>query len=702
MGKVKTPYETRGVLSRLLRDQAGNTIAIMAAGVIPVIGFVGGGVDMSRMYLAQARLQAACDAGALMGRKTMGTSTWEANGKKANKEAENIFAFNYKEGDYGTFNVKKEFTESGGNVSGKASVEVPMSLMRVFGSAKKKINITCQAELRIPNTDVMFVLDTTGSMRDPAEGSTESKISGLRKAVKCFYETLAKKDIDDITAAQCGETSDPSAANSSTLSLRFGFVPYSENVNVGKLLPLNFMADQWKYQSRKANFIDSPDGREAEYGAESEPKFIKKETDFIKESDYSDTEIDITVDGVDYDERVGAKEKKQCDKLAVPGEQTLNKIGPLEFISQNPKKPVFPNNSVTKTYEQINENGKIQYRYVFRKTVGKCVLQNKSLNATITTNIYTTTSPITWIIEKIFNNWTYKQIDVNVGQFKDTARNSWIDSIVLPIDDNGTNKTITWKGCIEERQTYRLPGTSATDAFDPIPEDAIDLDIDRVPESGNSNTYWAPLLGDAFFHRENSDGKRTIDEITTKEDFSQETEDCPSTASLMKTWDTPSFKKYVNDLKTDGNTYHDIGLLWGARIISPTGIFAASNFSEDKIVERHIIFMTDGDTNAREYNLTAHGSAIYDRRQTPLNAIPAKALLDDLVDERTKAICKAIKSKNINLWVISYGKGVNSTTDQRLESCASPNKFFKATSVAALVTQFKGIAAEISNLRLTD
>ena len=52
-----------GFLRRLARDRTGNTLAIMASGIIPLIAMVGGAVDMSRAYLASSRLQQACDAG---------------------------------------------------------------------------------------------------------------------------------------------------------------------------------------------------------------------------------------------------------------------------------------------------------------------------------------------------------------------------------------------------------------------------------------------------------------------------------------------------------------------------------------------------------------------------------------------------------------------------------------------------------------
>ncbi len=66
----------RAFLGGLLRDARGNALAIMAAALIPLAGMVGGGVDIARMYIVKTRLQHACDAGALAGRKAMGGGAW--------------------------------------------------------------------------------------------------------------------------------------------------------------------------------------------------------------------------------------------------------------------------------------------------------------------------------------------------------------------------------------------------------------------------------------------------------------------------------------------------------------------------------------------------------------------------------------------------------------------------------------------------
>ena len=95
--------------------------------------------------------------------------------------------------------------------------------------------------MRLPNTDVMFVLDVTGSMGDRATSSdTETKMVALRRAVKCFYEIVARLDTDAICDGGA-----PSGGTGDQVQIRFGFVPYNTNVNVGRLLPKAYFADSW-------------------------------------------------------------------------------------------------------------------------------------------------------------------------------------------------------------------------------------------------------------------------------------------------------------------------------------------------------------------------------------------------------------------------------------------------------------------------
>ncbi len=52
-------------LRRLVADRSGSTYALLAAALIPMLGFAGIGIDVSRTYMAQSRLQSAVDAAVL-------------------------------------------------------------------------------------------------------------------------------------------------------------------------------------------------------------------------------------------------------------------------------------------------------------------------------------------------------------------------------------------------------------------------------------------------------------------------------------------------------------------------------------------------------------------------------------------------------------------------------------------------------------
>lgn len=716
MPKHIKPDNVSGVLSRLLKNEEGNIIAILAAAVIPAIGLVGGGVDMSRLYLTQSRLQGACDAGALIGRKTMGVGTWAANSGVANTQALRMFDQNFANGAYGTQNLSRRFTESAGNVVGVASATVPMALMQVLGLGSKTVAVSCQAELRIPNSDVMFVLDTTGSMSSPASGSSEPKISGLRKAVKCFYEALAKQNITDVSPADCGETSDPTNTNLGSVQLRFGFVPYAINVNVGRLLPLNYMADQWTYQSREANIVTDPVASPT-YGTESAPSTVSTVDNAVADSAWADTEQNIKQGNTTY-VWSSSTTSSECSKLTTPGSRTSTVTGPTEFISQSPDTPVEPDATLTKTYSRDTTTSTRSYRYSYTANSnpskkGTCTLQYRDTGQNVRTLTTRTTTPITWKKNTYFSGWTYKPITFDVDTLKDTAGNTYRSSLQLPLGTNGANTSVSWNGCIEERQTFRGPDSNPSDDWDPIPASAYDMNIDMEP-TADTATKWGPMLPSAVWERylvttvsgiKTRSSTRTLGDVFVGRDdgvtMPNSSSNCPTAARKFEIWTPTNFRNYVNGMAVGGNTYHDIGLLWGARIMSPTGIFAALNAPDNTLIQRHMVFMTDGETNVIDDDYSAYGVHWYDRRQTPTGTAPTNTQLNNMTDARTAALCTAIKNKNINLWVVSYGN-VGSATNNRLRACASPGKFFEATSVSLLVSNFKQIAAEISALRLTE
>ncbi|RXR27653.1 TadE/TadG family type IV pilus assembly protein [Sphingobium fluviale] len=751
---ARKPDGQKGFLARLLSNQAGNVLFMTAAFLIPLLGLVGGGVDMSRLYLAKTRLQQACDAGALAGRKAMDTGAWTAGTGPSTTEgrALNMFSGNFKDGDFGTGTVTKSFTESGGVVSGTASVTMPMMVIKVLGITSKTINVSCTAKMEIPNTDVMFVIDNTGSMNcqvahsgyscpggdnNGVEDST-AKMKGLRSAIKCFYEALAKID----TTENCGST----PAGTVTAQIRFGFMPYSVNVNVGKLLPNSYFADTWNYQSREPVYTTVyawTAGTESPVSWGSWPSNPSSLTNAGTYSGWGDINTSggstVTVNGIAYTKRPAGLNNTTCLALNTMTPTTLltysytTNIQTPTYTSSTPTYPADTNQTLS--YSEDDNRQAIGYRYRWNSSgTGTCRLQSSNNYNYTVTRTGTSTKPLTWTSHNNLTGWTYKQVAHNISGLK-AGGSSWNNSVALPLATaNGAsvtlsgsttasylktvaNTNIDWDGCIEERQTFQNTNntTITTSDWNPIPATAYDTDFNTVPTAITPATLWGPILDGAVWARYTGSGwssSNTVADVVTaaSPDLSRNfSYSCPTQAKKLQVWSTASaLETYLGTLVAGGNTYHDIGMVWGARFISPTGIFASENAAtpSGQPIQRHIVFMTDGDTVTTTSNYSAYGVTWWDRRQT--SYAPTSTDTNNIVNARTTALCNAIKNQNITLWVVSYGGGVNSTTEARLQNCAStPNTpgaanthFFSATDTATLIAKFQQIASEIADLRL--
>jgi Flp pilus assembly protein TadG len=227
----------------------------------------------------------------------------------------------------------------------------------------------------------------------------------------------------------------------------------------------------------------------------------------------------------------------------------------------------------------------------------------------------------------------------------------------------------TWNGCIEERQTVSTI-TSSTSA---IPSTAYDLDIDRMPTDDPSR--WVPYDGDA----ETANGQ----------------EACPQAAKRLQAWERSDLNTYLNTLSPDGGTYHDIGMIWGARMISSAGVFPDSPSTYNGMpTNKFVIFMTDGLLDTGPVLYSAYGVEQYDKRVTggDLNS------QDSRHQQRFNLMCSAIKNRGVSIWVVGFA----ATLDTNLTNCAS-NAGQASTSAnsADLNAKFVEIGKSIGAMRLT-
>jgi Flp pilus assembly protein TadG len=685
-----------GFLARLRRSQAGNVLPMMAMAIIPLAGLVGGGVDMSRMYIAKSRLQQACDSGALAGRKVQGAGAWDADGDgdlsadppddPPQAAALQFFDQNYPDGLYGTTNRTRAYSESAGRVTGTASAVVPMMIMKLFGNESQTISVVCDAEMRLPNTDIMFVLDTTQSMEWNAPGDSQPKITGLRRAVKCFYEVVAKLNTNEVCPGPAP------AGGTAGVQIRFGFMPYATNVNVGRLLPPSFFANSWSYQTRKRNPTPSSYSTNTSNG-----NWPSSGSSLPAWSSWSGWTTHSSNTGVDDDD---------CDD---PNDSTT--YSP-ETSTSNAS--TDSNGVTTTTTNRTRTATQTEYRDTWTNQAGPgglCLIEKRTRTRLETRVDTVTQTPIyTW-------NYSLQPHDISAlktgGTVSDTNPYGYASGVALPIGKTGllrgTNQTVAWNGCIEER----VPTVQATSYY-PIPSTAYDLQIDLLPNQADSTTLWGPALHGALFIRSSA----TPETDSTVDSYSNSgvTNYCSSQARKLSTMAAADIDTYIDNLDTDGMTYHDIGILWGARFMSPTGIFRSENefTPQGGAIDRHMIFMTDGETCTDINNYFAYGYPKWDKRQsatTPTNnatcpnpfgiTVAASGVLNDQVNARFSAICSAVKNQlGVTLWVVYFGT-TDAATTTRMTNCATTGRFYQAGNTNELITTFRQIADQISQLRLT-
>lgn len=108
----------------MARDAVGSILPLAAMGFVVLAAIVGGGVELSRAYKAKIRLQSACDAGVLAGRRSVSHSGFDAD---ALVEANTYFASNSGTGNHGATNLRFEprSSDNGNTVTATASADVP-------------------------------------------------------------------------------------------------------------------------------------------------------------------------------------------------------------------------------------------------------------------------------------------------------------------------------------------------------------------------------------------------------------------------------------------------------------------------------------------------------------------------------------------------------------------------------------------------
>jgi hypothetical protein len=576
-------------------------------------------------------------------------------------EATRFFRFNFPQQLYGTAAFTPVVTKPvSGTVRVTASTTIPTTVMRMFGFVNLPLNVTCDASLNYVNTDVMLVLDVTGSMAQDVNGNSTTdpgatKIVALRDAVMALYDTLSP------TQTQLEGVG---------LRLRYGVVPYSTTVNVGALIRgVNpaYLADNVEYQTRvprydTVTYVADP----GDPGSPVEQIYASP----IPQSDCDKYGRNVAFTGFTASATTGG--------------------GPAPAPSWS---RIFSNNEATGVdwgwsgaADTSGTNRSCRRRY--------------------------TQTPITYETRYRWTSTTYEAESVDVSHYKmgetlnlastvssrSSDGNDANDGYVstpgvydgLELAEAGSNislTNVTWQGCIEERDT--VTSITPSSPLTPLPTNAYDLDVNLIPY--DDHTRWRPLFPALVYSR--SAGTTTATSGT-----SMSSSACPYAARRLAAWNRGDMQSYVNALSPTGSTYHDAGMRWGVRMLSNSGIFADSPDTFAAVpVSRNIIFLSDGqmDTDSGVYG--AYGIEKNDMRISGMSA-PSESELNGRHNTRFRMMCNTAKSMNISIWVIAFG----TTLSSDMLACASnANQASTIANRDQLIARFQQIGNNIGALRLT-
>lgn len=563
------------LLQRFCRDTAGNALAIMAASALPMYAAVSAAVDMSRNYMVKSRLQQACDAGVLAGRKLQGAGTYAA----VAADAREYFKINFPDGLYGAQNV--QFTSSSRDerkATGTATAYVPSLMSKFMGYAGISLSVACSSRLDLSDTDVMFVLDTTGSMNCPSDKATDDRINcsdnggveygsngsngpGGKLNPSSRMGALRNAVVDFVTTLN-------GAANPG-VEIRYGAVPYTNAVNVGRLLDPSWLNDRTTYVTRESR-------------------------------------VDVQ-----------------------PVIRTTNSAGQVT-------------ESCSPRYVREGNSCKLYY-------------------------------------------YAHLNKELDVSQFKRFG------DTVEPSSRDG--RISRWDGCVEERRTVQAS------SFTPIPTEARDLDIDGAANS--ADTRWSPLWPQVNYYR-NAGSTSNLYYDEDSERF-QVGAPCATAAQNLTPGSVSDVRDYVLSLAARGGTYHDAGMVWALRLLSPTGLWGSRNADRPGMTRiRNIVFMTDGAMSPSPYAPGAYDVERHANRVAPLNTNDG-ALAAELKrrhEARFLALCQLARDRyNVRVWAVALGEPLSNT---QLEACAGPGRAFQADNASALNAAFQQIATQIADLRLSE
>lgn len=622
-----------------LADRQGANAILVAIAMIPMIGMIGLATDTGRGYLARQRLQMALDAGGLAAAKR----TTEA------EQAADLSAFfwvNYGDGylDSVVSGPVMSYDENTDRITATATAVLPTTFMQVLGVESMTVGARTVVQRETLGMELILVMDNTGSMR------SGGKINAMKNAAQDLIDILygGEETIEDFWV---------------------GLVPYSASVNIGN------QRSDWL---TRCGTTDDPDMQTA------------GPLNWMNQQTYSSN---------------GSSSLADNDRMLNPGNGIPYRVSSTQtnrtFTTANP-----PSSFSTSSIQQVPWANNWTYNRGYRIYMNGKIYESQFNHTSSSSGSFTqelAKSPARWAVAPCASRAVYF-IDPTDRYTTGVSASAYT---LYEVINGGPTLHVPmplgWKGCVEER----IGARGLTDD----PPEVEGWPPYYWPDSSDNN--WLTISNDAAQPQQIS---LSLNQTNGAQDANGRGPNlgCGSAITPLNDSHTAISDGIEQMLPWHrGGTLTDVGLAWGWRAISPRwrGLWGGDTPDhlpldyDHPLMQKVVIILTDGENQFYDNppsgpagsDYTAHGRLGEGRLGTTSSSGGRNA-----VNNRTLAICNAMKAEGIILYTILFQVN-NEGTEETFEACATtPQHYFSAPSNAELAQVFQRIAGELNNLRLAE
>ena len=171
---------------------------------------------------------------------------------------------------------------------------------------------------------------------------------------------------------------------------------------------------------------------------------------------------------------------------------------------------------------------------------------------------------------------------------------------------------------------------------------------------------------------------------------------CPYAYIQPMISDETALNNHIDTMNDAGNTYSNIGMQWGMRLISPDPPFTEGSAWDDPEWNKAVVMMTDGDMV-----IGSTYSAYWDSDRTAVDS-------DTDLENRFLEVCTFLKNQGVVVYTVTFEHAsatISSDTKQVYKDCASDpwqDYYADVSTGSELDDLFEEIAAALSRLHISN